>query len=134
MLFFKRFAALIYDSFVLFSFWILLTVFALALNQGNSLLPYRFYFLSYLIVATGLLLSYFWCKKGQTLGMAAWQLKLVQENGDPLSWSQAALRYLIGSGSFFLGGIGFLWCLFDKNHQPLHDAIAKTIIVLRNAP
>lgn len=134
MLFFRRFAALIYDSFVLFSFWILLTAFALLLNQGNSLLPYRYYFLSYLFIATGLLLSYFWCKKGQTLGMAAWRLKLVQENGAPLSWSQAGLRYLIGSCSFFLGGIGFIGCLFNKNHQPLHDVVARTIIISRNAP
>jgi uncharacterized RDD family membrane protein YckC len=130
MLFFRLFAAIIYDSFVLFSFWILLTAFALILNQGNSLLLYRFYFLSYLFIATGILLSYFWCKKGQTLGMAAWRIKLVQENGSPLSCSQAIIRYLVGSLSFFLGGIGFVWCLFNKNHQPLHDVVAKTNVVM----
>lgn len=134
MLFFRRFAAMVYDGFVIFSFWILLTAFALVLNQGHSLLPYRFYFLSYLFIATGLLLSYFWCKKGQTIGMAAWRLNVVQENGSRLSWSQAGIRYLIGSISFFLGGAGFLWCLFNKKHQPLHDTVAKTIVVLRNPP
>lgn len=130
----RRLAALFYDSFVLFSFWILLTALALLINHGESLLPYRIYFLSYLYVGTGLLLSYFWCKKGQTLGMAAWRLIVVQTNGKPLSWRQAWVRYLVGSISFFLAGAGFLWCFCNKNRQPLHDVIAKTKVVLRNPP
>ena len=88
---FRRFAAFVYDSFVVFSFWILLTALALVLNQGNSLIPYQYYFLIYLWVGTGFLYIYQWYKMGQTIGMAAWRLRIVQQNGLPGRRAQSRL-------------------------------------------
>jgi hypothetical protein len=48
----RRLAAIVYDSFIVFSFLILATGLALMVNQGKSLLPYRNFFLAYLILST----------------------------------------------------------------------------------
>jgi uncharacterized RDD family membrane protein YckC len=128
---FHRLAAMVYDSFILFSFLLLATTLALIANKGQSLLPYRIYFLSYLFIVTGLFLAWFWQKGGQTLGMLAWKIKLVDEQNQRISWRRAFLRYVLCLPSLGLFGIGLLWCLFDKNKQSLHDLIAKTKVVKR---
>lgn len=124
----KRFAAWIYDGFILFSFLILLTAIALLINQGQSLEAYHGLFLSYLIVSLGCFLAWFW-KRGQTLGMLAWKIYVVTEDNIPLSFKHAFARYLLALLSFGLCGIGFIWCLLNKDRQTLHDKIAKTRIV-----
>lgn len=127
--FWRRLGALFYDSFVVFSFWILATALALWLNKGESLLSHHALFLTYLFLVTGLFLGYFWHKKGQTLGMLAWKIAVVDENNAPLSWKQAWIRYTLGCLSCCLGGLGFLWCLVDKHRKPLHDRLAKTKVI-----
>jgi uncharacterized RDD family membrane protein YckC len=111
---FRRIAAAVYDSFILFSFWILLTALALVLNRGESLLSYQALFLAYLFIATGLFQCYFWCKKSQTVGMAAWRLKMVQSSDLPLSWGQAWLRYCLAWLALLTGGILWFTGLVDK--------------------
>lgn len=127
--FFRRTASLIYDSFVVFSFLLLATAFALLCNHGQSLLPMKTFFLAYLLLSTGFFLSWFWCKSGQTIGMLAWKIKVVDKQQQPLSWRKALLRYFIAIFSLGLGGLGLLWCLIDKNKQSLHDRLAGTMIV-----
>lgn len=127
--FLRRAGALFYDCFVLFSFWILATAIALWINKGQSFLPHQALFLAYLFLVTGLFLSYFWHKKGQTLGMLAWKIAVVDHNNAPLSWRHAWIRYVFGCLSCCLGGLGFLWCLFDKEKKSLHDKLANTKVI-----
>lgn len=126
---FRRFAALVYDSFIVFSFLLLLTTLALIANNGQSLLAYRVYFLAYLIVGTGLFLSWFWYRSGQTLGMLAWKIRLVDTQGKPLLWSKALWRYFLTIPSLAFGCIGLLWCFFDKEKQSLHDRLGGTRLI-----
>ncbi len=126
---FRRFAALVYDSFVIFSLLMLSTAIALWCNRGQSLLSYRFFFLLYLIATTGLFVSWCWTKSGQTLGMLAWRLKVVDQHYQPLTWRRAFWRYLLAMLSLGCAGLGLLWCLFDKNKQSLHDKLSRTQII-----
>lgn len=126
---FRRLAALIYDSFIVFSFLLFVTTIALLANKGQSLLPYKPYFLTYLILSTGLFLSWFWHRGGQTLGMLAWKIKVVDANGQPLKWPKALWRYFIAIPTLVLGGAGLLWCLFDKEKQSLYDRLARTKVI-----
>lgn len=51
------------------------------------------------------------------------------QSGNPIGFRQAVLRSMgmfITTASF---GLGFLWILFDRNKQALHDKIAHTIVV-----
>ena len=132
---FKRLAALIYDSFVVFSFLILMTTLALLCNQGRSLLPYKSYFLMYLLLTTGFFLTWFWRQGGQTLGMLAWKIKVLNKSNQPLTGKQAILRYCLSLFSVCGGGLGLLWCLIDKEGQSLHDRLSGTKVVsLSNSP
>lgn len=125
---FRLFGALIYDGLVVFSFMVLTTMLLLLFNAGTP--PHPHYHLAYLIVTTGIFLGGFWCNGGQTLGMLAWKLRMVDKNHKPISWQRAILRYLLSLPSVFCFGIGFLWCLWDKESQTLHDRLAGTFIHL----
>jgi uncharacterized RDD family membrane protein YckC len=127
----RRLAALVYDSFTLFSFLMLITAIALVINRGNSLLPYRWLYLTYLITTTGFLLTWLWHRGGQTLGMLAWKIKVVDQNNQQLSWRKAITRY--GYALFSMGffGLGLLWCLWDKDKQSLHDRLSGTRVIAK---
>lgn len=127
--FLRRFCATVYDSFIVFSFLILATGIALALNQGESLLPHQQLFLGYLFISTCLFVCWFWQKAGQTLGMLAWRIKVVDENLNTLSWPMAIKRFLIATLCMGFGGIGLIWCLFNKDKLALHDKLTNTRVI-----
>lgn len=126
---FRRFAALVYDTFIIISLLILATSIALLLNKGESFLAVQYYFLSYLLLVVGLFTCWFWRRSGQTLGMLSWKVKLVQSDHSKLTWKKAWLRYALAFPSLGLCGIGLLWCLVDKEHQSLHDRLSGTRLV-----
>lgn len=74
--------------------------------------------------------SWFWLKNGQTLGMQAWRIKLQSFSGTPVSLGQVALRCLGALLSAACLGLGYLWCLVDKNQRYWHDYISSTELVL----
>ncbi len=73
---------------------------------------------------------YFWTRQdGQTLGKRVMHIRVIKTDGSPLSDSDAILRYIgyyINSAVFM---IGWLWALFDADHQGWHDKIANTYVV-----
>jgi uncharacterized RDD family membrane protein YckC len=70
---------------------------------------------------------------GQTFGKMALRIKVVNEDGSPLDYRKAFLRWL----GYFLCDltldIGYLWAAFDLRKQGLHDKVCKTIVVHENA-
>ena len=108
------------------------------------------------MVITGYYFTWFWARGGQTLAMQTWKMRVVTADGRRLNMRQAIARYLLAvSGTLFLGvggailffwatggdlffgvtggilfsGFGFLWAIFDRDHQYLHDRLAGTRIV-----
>jgi len=82
-----------------------------------------------------LLVSYiyfagFWLKGGQTPGMKAWKIRLVNMKGDAPSTKQATLRFFSAILSWALAGTGFLWMLVDRNHLSLHDHLSGSRLLL----
>ncbi|WP_333608610.1 RDD family protein [Arsukibacterium sp.] len=120
----RRLAAIIYDVLVLAAVVMLAAGLALLLVQCLvwlglvSLAGYtdmahwlssgvqRWLYLGYLLSVIIGFFMYFWCKAGQTLGMRAWRLLVVQQNGAPLTAKQALLRAVLA-----LAGLGNLWLL-----------------------
>lgn len=73
---------------------------------------------------------WFWIKNGQTLGMQAWRIKLTDFSGNkPRAW-QSLLRCLGALLSAACLGLGYLWCLVDKNGRYWHDYLSRTELVL----
>jgi uncharacterized RDD family membrane protein YckC len=70
---------------------------------------------------------------GQTFGKMAFRIKVVNEDGTPLSYRRAFLRWL---GYFLCDltlNIGYLWVAFDARKQGFHDKICRTIVVHADA-
>ncbi len=69
---------------------------------------------------------YFWSKKGQTLGMKAWRLRVQNLDGSLMSKVTAAKRLLPT-----LLGLGSLAVIFDrKNKLSLQDRLTNTEVVV----
>jgi uncharacterized RDD family membrane protein YckC len=70
----------------------------------------------------------FWRRGGQTLGMQAWRIKLVSNEGAQLTTPQIALR-LVGA---LLSGLilGILWKYLDRDGYYWHDRLSKTHLIL----
>ena len=82
-----------------------------------------------LLTVTGFFCS-FWIKSGQTLGMQAWRIKLAGFSGAQASPRQAVVRCLGALLSAACLGLGYLWCLVDRNGRYWHDYLSKTELVL----
>ena len=74
--------------------------------------------------------GWFWLKNGQTLGMQAWRIKLVGFDGAQLTPGRIAIRCLGAALSAACLGLGYLWCLVDRNRRYWHDYLSRTELVL----
>lgn len=84
------------------------------------------YFLM-LVLLWGLYFVGFIATCGQTPGKKIMGLRVVDENGKPVGWETASIRFLIGYPISFLPlGLGCYWALVDKNNQAWHDKVAGT--------
>lgn len=134
----RRVAALIYDTFILV---------ALSLAYGAIMLA--FYSLFYTAptedynpvlnspafsIGWYFTLSYFyyyfWRKDGQTLGMRAWRLRLLDWQGNIASSRSCIIRVLIAPVLNQLLFIGLFWKLVDKDKLCLQDRLSKTKVVV----
>ncbi|WP_341707415.1 RDD family protein [Halopseudomonas sp.] len=73
--------------------------------------------------------SWFWTKKGQSLGMQAWRIRLQQPDGRSISGRQALVRLAVAQLSWLCGGLGFLWQLWDRESRTWHDIASDTRLV-----
>lgn len=86
----------------------------------------RLLFQGYLFLVLGAYFVWLWSRAGQTLALKTWRMRVVDANGIPPVPVRAAWRYLLAWGSLALFGIGFLWSLFDRDRQYLHDRLLGT--------
>lgn len=137
----KRLMAMVYDGFLLLgiTFAYGVVVFLLRKLFGDDTLQAPHGAVQ-VVILIGLALCwaffYIWCwrRSGQTLGMKSWRLQLRAENGGTPSWQQCWLRCLLAPLSLGALGIGYFWCLLDKNGDCLHDKWSHTRTVLLPKP
>ncbi len=82
-----------------------------------------------LLLAWFLYLAWCWRKGGLTLGMRAWRVCLVTEDGAAPGWGQCLLRFVVSLLSAAVFGAGFLWSLFDGRRRTWHDMASRTALV-----
>lgn len=70
-----------------------------------------------------------WKSKGTTIGGIVCGLKVVRLDDRPIDWPTAVVRALSCFLSLAVGGLGFLWVVFDADRQSWHDKIAGTTVV-----
>lgn len=122
-LLFRRLLAFLYDSFLLLALFFAVTTVALFLNNGQAIESIAYKFL--LIPVAGMFYIGFWIRGGQTLGMRAWRIKVVNNDAKFLGWKQCVLRFVLGVLSF---GVTYFYMLFNKRGDALHDMLSRTHI------
>lgn len=125
----RRLASLVYEAMLLVAL-VIVASFPLApllqvLPQPWSRLLNQVFLLSLI----GFYLVWCWRHGGQTLAMKTWRLQLVDKAGGPVGLGQAWRRYGFALLSLAALGIGFLWALWDRDRQFLHDRLAGTRLV-----
>ena len=73
--------------------------------------------------------GYFWRRNGQTLGMQVWLIRVQNDDGTAISWSQAFMRMLLGLLSWATLGLGYLWVLWSRNGQAWTDRWSDSVTV-----
>ena len=132
----RRLMAIMYDLFLLLAMLFIATAIAMIFNQGNAIEPgqaiYPFYIV-YLLVLSFVFYGWFWTHGGQTLGMKTWKMRLQQDDGKPLSWNLALIRFAIALVSVSVLGLGFIWSLFESKRRCWHDLASHSVLLdLRN--
>ena len=139
----RRIAAMVYDSFLLFALSLGYTAIHLFIKAqlfGTERIRAAhagaagdiFLFMG-VITSIALFFYWFWTRNGQTLGMQSWRLRVEQVNGCNITTRQAAIRLLIAPLSLLCFGVGYAWCLSGKQ-QCWQDIISGTrTIVLPKA-
>jgi uncharacterized RDD family membrane protein YckC len=79
----------------------------------------------YLFAVGGVYFSVFW-RKGQTLAMKTWHIRIEAANGEPPSLPQVWLRYGLACLNLLLLGLGWWSALIRKDGQFLQDRMAGT--------
>lgn len=133
----RRLAALLYDTLLvipLVGVTVALILLAVATATGASeednlvLQPHWVQLISVLCVIG--FYSAFWSKGGQTLGMQAWRIQLLDATGKPPGPGRCVLRCLAALLSLLPAGLGYWWVLVDREKRSWHDRLSGTHLVL----
>jgi uncharacterized RDD family membrane protein YckC len=136
----RRLAAMLYDSILVFAIWVVvgfIVLYALGVNnaretsgelaqltqsQNNILFAAMF-------ASAFLFFGFFWTHSGQTLGMQAWRVRVQNVDGSSISWLQSMQRFCSAPFSLLALGIGYLWMLVDKQRRTVPDIISHSQVV-----
>ena len=130
----RRFAALIYDGFLLIAVlmpytWVVVLIHGGAVTEASGRLSWW----AYRAGALAIMAAYYvlnWTRSGQTLGMRAWRLRTLTDSGKRLQVGQAVVRFCWGLAAWLPFGLGVLWLYADPEHLALHDRLSRTRVVV----
>jgi uncharacterized RDD family membrane protein YckC len=148
----RRMACFVYEGVLLFGVVMLAgLLYSMSTNQHHALVGTTG-LQALLFVVLGLYFVFFWSRTGQTLAMQTWHIRLVTQQGEPVSRGRALCRYLLswlwflpallavqlsglktGAASFSAIMVGMLtyaalaWLRADR--QFWHDVVCGTRLV-----
>ena len=125
---FRRLASIFYDGVLVVAIVIITSLPFYSFNVEESFLlklTMQLYF--YLIIQY--FFVWFWVNSTATLGMKSWKIKIVDINGNNISYKKAIVRFNASILSVSIFGLGFLISLFRKDKKCLHDIISRTQLI-----
>lgn len=135
----RRFAALVYDGFILLA---LSLGYGAVITAGAAIMgvqsgDYEPMFNHWLITVGWVICLQgfyygFWRKSGQTIGMRTWRIRL-SDGAHPdilASRSQCLMRLLWTPALVLLAGIGYWYRFFDRRGDCLQDKLSRTQVVV----
>lgn len=126
---FVRLAAMVYDALLIIAMWMIISAVGTALNDGEAVTPGNPLLSSVLFIVLFMFYAKFWTHGGQTLGMRAWRLKIINLQSGQITLMQCMLRLIMGTVSLATCGLGYFWLLVDKDKLTWHDRFSYTRIV-----
>ena len=134
----RRLLALFYDFWPMLAVWMLLSALfnlgyylaghdARAILETRSVLGAALWLCCWLM--TGVYAVFSWSRGGQTLGMRPWRLRLIAINQTTPIRQALIRRYLVGTLSLLLAGLGFWWAWIDRDRLTWHDRASGTRLV-----
>jgi uncharacterized RDD family membrane protein YckC len=127
--FLRRLGAQIYDALLLLAVWFLATAIALPFNQGQAFTSSQWLYPLYLLAVSLIFYAWFWTHGGQTLGMRAWKIKVLNSQLEAISGQQAVTRFFTAGLSWLCLGLGFIWVVIDRQGLAWHDKLSNTRLV-----
>ncbi len=127
--FLRRMGAILYDTLLVFSVLLFATIPYMVITGGEAIISGDRIFQIYLLLVVALYFVIPWKVRGQTLGMQSWRIKVVQEKGELITWTQAIKRILFSCLSWVAVGLGFIWSLFNPEKRAWHDGLSGTKII-----
>lgn len=91
----RRLTAIIYDGLLLFAVLMISSALTIPFTGGKGIEQHSPILTLYFLAVIFLFNAWFWTHGGQTLGMRAWRIRIVQRNGQPLCWKLAFVRFLL---------------------------------------
>ena len=123
----RRLGALLYDLLLVIAIW-MGTLFVWVTATGGEAVQGVLVQLVLGLEWLGFYL-FFWRRQGQTLGMAAWRIFVVDEQGFPPSLRQCLIRAFSAPVSMACVGLGYLWFYVGDRQQTWHDRLSHTMVV-----
>jgi len=135
----RRLGALIYDGLLLVAMLMVATALFLPFTGGEAVDPRRNPLLEWvyrgvLLLVVAVYYGVPWTRRGQTLGMATWRLRVQRDDGSPLTWPDALKRLAAALLSWLPLGLGYLWILVDSDRRAWHDRLSGTRVVVEPGP
>ncbi len=126
-----RIKAFITDAFLLSMplFYIVIYLVFDGLRGENGVEAHRMETWLFVLIPLGIIVSLFWMKTGQTPGMKAHNLKLIDNNTkEKPSFAVAMTRYFFFNVAFF-SILGIMMSFFRKDKRGLQDLLSGTSII-----
>ena len=123
----RRFAAMLYDGFLILALWLVTLLIMVIFNRGDAV--FGAVVQSILFLELFMFFTYFWIADGQTIGMKAWRLRLVMNSGRRPSLNQVTVRFIAACISFAALGLGYWWVFIDKRNRAWPDMLSDSQII-----
>ncbi len=125
----RNLVAMLYDSLIVIALWMVATALAMLAGFRELNVVGDPLFALYLLLVWCLYLTWFWHKGGMTVGMRAWRIRIVREDGSLPGWAPCLGRFAASLLSAAALGLGFLWSIFDPLKRSWHDILSGTRLV-----
>ena len=131
----RRLGAMVYDLLLLLALMMVVTAALLPLTGGEAITSERFGALEYayrvlLLIIVVMFFGGFWIRRGQTLGMVAWRLRIEREDGSSLRWGDVLKRLAAAAVSLAPAGLGYFWIWIDRDRLAWPDRWTHTRVVV----
>lgn len=127
---------MLYDTLLVIALLMVVTAALLPVTGGEAITADRYGIateLAYRALLIGIVVAFFgwfWTRRGQTLGMQAWRLKVLREDGTNLTWPDTLKRLAAACVSLALFGLGYFWLWIDRDRLTWHDRWTRTRVIV----